>query len=57
MLNILIRLMRLMWGGRFDLANGSNILVANSIHMVNYMLCENVMEVWVRSILVVVGEN
>jgi hypothetical protein len=49
--------MRLIWKGQFNLANGSNILVVNLIHMVNYKLCGNVMEVWVRSILVVVGDN
>jgi hypothetical protein len=38
-------------GGRLNLENGNNMLVANSIRMVNYVLCENVMVVWVRSIL------
>ena len=38
-------------GGWLKLENGNNMLVANSIHMVNYVLCENVMVVWVHSIL------
>jgi hypothetical protein len=40
-----------MWEGQFDLENGSNILVENSIHMVKYVFFENFMMVWVRSIL------
>jgi hypothetical protein len=43
--------------GRFDLANESNMLVVNSIHMVNYVFCENSMVVWVRSYLAMVGGN
>jgi hypothetical protein len=46
-----------MWGSLFDLQNGSNMLVENSIRMVNYVFCENAMVVWVRSYLVVVGGN